>query len=90
MHTEVALGVEVAIREESCLTPPRERLSLLVMEESHDTFLVVNVGFLAHIWAFHLVNGLLEELFVLPNKQFLDILKASFSLRDRVDLDALD
>ena len=52
------------------------------MEKGYDAFLIVNIGFPANEWSLHLVDGLLEELFVLSNEQFLDILKTAFTLRD--------
>ena len=74
MHAEVALRVEVTIGKQASLTPPSKCLSLLVMEERNDALLVVNICFVAHVWVLHLVDGLLEELFILANKQFLNTL----------------
>lgn len=82
MHAEVALGVEVAIGKETGLTPPGQSLSLLVVEQGHDTLLVVDVGFLANVGVLHFVNGLLEEFFVLSNEQFLYVLQSSLPLGD--------
>ena len=89
MHAEVALRVEVAIGEKAGLTPIVKSLSFFVVEECHDAALVVHVSLLAYERGLHLVDGLLEELFVLSDQQLLDTLQSTFSLSDRVDLDAL-
>ena len=90
VHAEVALRVKVAIREQASLTPPMQGLTLLVVEQGNNTFLVVHVSLFANEWALHLVDWLLEELLILPDEQLLDVLKAVSSLRDRVDLNAFD
>ena len=74
MHAEVALGVEMTVRQDASLTPPVESLSFFVVEKSHDSLLVISVSFLAQERTFHLVDGLLEKLFVLANKQLFDAL----------------
>ena len=68
MHTEVALAIKMPVREDSGLRPPMECLPLFVVEEGDDAFLVVNVSFLADKWVLHLVDGLLEELFVFADQ----------------------
>ena len=90
MHAEVALRVKVAIGELTSLTPILQRLALFVVEQSHDSFLVKDVCLLADKGSLHLVDWLLEELFVLSDQEFFDALQASFPLGDRVDLDAFD
>ena len=89
VHAEVALRVKVTIGEQACLTPIVKSLSFFVVEECHDAALVVHVSLLAYERGLHLVDGLLEELFVLSDQQLLDALQSAFSLSDRVDLDAL-
>ena len=90
MHAEVALRVEVTIGEKAGLTPIVKSLSFFVVEEGHDAALVVHVSLLAYERSLHLVDGLLEELFVLSDQEFLDALQSAFSLSDRIDLDALN
>ena len=72
----------MAVREEPGLAPPVQSLSFLVLEEGHDAFLIKDIGLLAHERSFHLVNGLLEELFVLPDEEFFNVLKTTFALAD--------
>ena len=79
----------MTIGEQACLTPIVKSLSFFVVEEGHDAALVVHVSLLAYERSLHLVDGLLEELFVLSDQQLLDTLQSTFSLSDRVDLDAL-
>ena len=90
MHAEVTLRVEVTVAKYARLTPPMESLAFFVVEKGHDTFLVVDIGLLADIRILHLVDGLLEELLVLSDKQFLDVLQSTFSLGNRVDLDTFN
>lgn len=80
----------MAVGEEPCLAPPVQSLTFLVLEQGHYAFLIKDIGLLAHERCFHLVNGLLEELFVLSDEQFFNVLKTAFTLADRVNLDALD
>lgn len=64
----------MTVTQDFSLTPPVQSLSFFVVEESHDSLLVISVGFLAQERAFHLVDRLLEKLFVLANKQLFDAL----------------
>ena len=72
----------MAIGKDPSFTPVVQRLALLVVEERDDALLVEDIGLLADEWSLHLVDGLLEELFVFANQQFLDALEATFALRD--------
>ena len=90
MHAEVTLRVEVTVAKHARLTPPMECLAFFVMEESYDTFLVVDISLLANERILHLVDWLLEELFVLSDEEFLDVLQSTFSLGYRVDLDTFN
>ena len=90
MHAEVTHRVEVPVAKQASLTPPVQCFALLVVEKRHDALLVVHVSLLPDERVLHLVDRLLEKLLVLSDQQFLDALKPSFSLRDRVDLDAFD
>ena len=60
------------------------------MEKRDDALLVEHISFLAHEGSLHLVNRLLEELFVLSDQEFLDALETALALSDRIDLDAFD
>ena len=60
------------------------------MEKRDNALLVENISFLAHEGSLHLVNRLLEELFVLSDQEFLDALEAALALSDRIDLNAFD
>lgn len=80
----------MTVGEKTCLTPEVQRFSLFVVEEGHNAFLVVDIGLFAYEGSLHLVDRLLEEFLVLSDQQLLDVLQATFSLGDRVDLDALD
>ena len=64
MHAEVALRVKMAIGKNSGLTPVMQRVTLLVMEKSHNALFVEDVSFPADKWGLHLIDLLLEELFV--------------------------
>ena len=52
------------------------------MEECNYTLLIEDIGLLTHIWMLHLVERLLEELFVLSHKQFANGLQSALSLGD--------
>ena len=89
MHAKVCLRIKMSIGKHTRFTPPMKSLSFVVMEKSHYSFLVESVSLFTNEWAFHFVDRLLEELFVLTNKQFLDALQATFALSNGVNLDAL-
>ena len=72
----------MTIAKHARLRPPMKGFSFFVMEKGHDTFLVVYVSLLANERVLHFVNGLLEELLVLSDQEFLDVLKSAFSLRN--------
>ena len=80
----------MAVGEEPGLAPPVQSLTFLVLEQGHDALLVEDIGLLAHERSLHLVDGLLEELLVFSDEQFLNVLEAALPLADRVDLDTLD
>lgn len=82
MHTEVAHRVEMTITEQTSLTPPMQSLAFFVMEEGHNSFLVVHVSLLSNEWALHLVNRLLEKFLIFSDQQFLDALQTALTLRD--------
>lgn len=82
MHTEIALRVEVTIRKDASLTPEVQCFALFIVKESHNTFLVEDIGLFADKGAFHLVDGLLEEFLVLADQQLFDALKTTLSLRN--------
>lgn len=80
----------MAVAEQARLTPPVKCFAFFVVEQSHDSFLIVHISFLANKWTFHLIDWLLEKLLILSDEQLSDALKAALSLRDGVNLDALD
>jgi len=90
VHAEVALGVKMAIGQDTSLAPVVQSFTLFVVEKSHDALLVVHIGLLAHEGRLHLVDRLLEELFVLSDQQFFYTLQATLALRDGVNLNAFD
>ena len=80
----------MTLRELHGLVPPVLRTPLLVTEQGHDASLVVHIGSLSNERVLHLIDVLLEILFVLPSEQLFDALEAAFTLCDRVNLNALD
>ena len=63
---------------------------LLITEKGHDATLVVDVRLLTDERILHLVDLLLEVFLVLTSQQLLNALKSTFSLSNRIDLNALD
>ena len=76
MHAEIAHGVEVSVAEQARLTPPVKRFAFFVMEQSHNSFLIVHISFLANKWTLHLIDRLLEKLLILSDEQLSNALKA--------------
>ena len=64
----------MAVGEEPGLAPPVQSLTFLILEQGHDAFLVKDIGLFAHERSFHLVNGLLKELLILPDEEFFNVL----------------
>ena len=62
---------------------------LLTSAQSHDSFLVTDISTFADDRQFHLVEGALEELEVVPDEEALDAGELTLALGDVVDVDAL-
>ena len=59
------------------------------MKQGYDAVFIVDICFFPYEGVLHLVEGFLEILLILSRQEFSDMLQLAFTIRDRVDLDAL-
>jgi len=80
----------MAVRNHTSLLPTLNSFLLFPIEERNDALLIEDICLLANEGILHFVESLLEVLLELADEQLADVLEFALTLRDRVDLNALD